>query len=122
MDVPAYSLTVGLAAEHAPSKQCVKTVQNGSAGGIDGLLPQHLKDMTCDSTGDVAIRLTDRLASLLTLMLSGRVPDAVCPVLYGASLTALTKKGGGIRVLRGATGRPDSSPGLLRFHLADVSP
>ncbi len=37
------------------------------------------------------------LCRLVQLMLSGKVPDTVCPLLYGASLCALGKKAGGIR-------------------------
>ena len=41
--------------------------------------------------------LLDAITSFVNLILEGRVPLAVRPVLFGASLTALNKKGGGIR-------------------------
>ncbi|OQV15456.1 hypothetical protein BV898_10331 [Hypsibius exemplaris] len=45
----------------------------------------------------LADRLTGKLASILSLMLHGEVPTDVLPLLYGANLIALNKKGGGIR-------------------------
>ena len=77
--------------------QAINSFPNGSAGGLDGLRPQHLKDLVSGSTGEIAIRLTERLASLIDLMLSGNVPLEICPLLYGACVTALKKKDGGIR-------------------------
>ena len=35
----------------------IKSFRNGSGGGPDGLLPQHLKDMTVAQLGDSAINL-----------------------------------------------------------------
>lgn len=70
---------------------------NGSAGGLDGLLPQHLKDLVAGSVGEISVRLCERLAALVNLMLKGKVPHDICPLLYGASLTALKKKDGVIR-------------------------
>lgn len=35
----------------------IKSFPNGSSSGIDGILPQHLKDLTLPSTGDAGLRL-----------------------------------------------------------------
>jgi hypothetical protein len=69
----------------------------GSAGGLDGLRPQHLKDLLSPSNGEASVKLANSLAALCDVMLSGNVPQSVCPYLYGACLTALNKKDGGIR-------------------------
>jgi hypothetical protein len=69
----------------------------GSAGGMDLLRPQHLKDMITVGTGDSGTRVLKSLSELCNLMLKGLVPQEICPVLYGASLCALLKKDGGIR-------------------------
>ncbi|GAU92579.1 LOW QUALITY PROTEIN: hypothetical protein RvY_04642 [Ramazzottius varieornatus] len=69
---------------------------NGSAGGVDGLRPQHLKDMLSGAPNGATVALAEALAKLITLMLLGRIPDAICGVLYGASFTALKKKDGGL--------------------------
>jgi len=72
----------------------MRTFPSGSAGGPDGLRPQHLKDMLSGPAGQEVI---GPLTELVNLLLAGEVPDAVLPVLYGASLLAFNKKGGGLR-------------------------
>ncbi|GAU91197.1 hypothetical protein RvY_03503 [Ramazzottius varieornatus] len=67
---------------------------HGSAGGADGLRPQHLKDMTAGLNDGMSTELLEALASLATHMLNGKVPAGMCSFLYGASLTALAKDGG----------------------------
>ena len=75
----------------------IRSFPCGSAGGPDGFTPQHLKDMTHPSANAGAQSLGTALASILSLILEGKVPHPVRPFLFGASLTALVKKGGGIR-------------------------
>ena len=68
------------------AKDVVKVIRsfpNGSAGGPDGLKPQHLKDMICPSVNT-----------------SGFLPALsrfVQLVFFGANLTALQKQSGGVR-------------------------
>ncbi|GAU90643.1 hypothetical protein RvY_03032 [Ramazzottius varieornatus] len=66
-------------------------------GGPDGLRPQHLKDLLGGLRDPMSLQLAQALADLVGLMLDGKVPEDVCPTLYGASLIALLKKTGGIR-------------------------
>ena len=75
----------------------IKSFPAGSAGGIDGMRPQHLKDLTSVHTGDAGQRLISRLTEFANLCLAGDVPTVIRPVFCGASLCALTKKDGGIR-------------------------
>ena len=75
----------------------IKSFMPESAGGPDGLRPQHLKDLTCASTGDAGRRLLTLLTQFSNLCLAGRVPVEIQPVFCGASLCALNKKDGGIR-------------------------
>ena len=75
----------------------VCSFRSGSAGGLDGLSPQHLKDLICSGAGEAGELLLKELTALINLMLSGKVNDAVIDVLYGANLCALRKKDGGIR-------------------------
>ncbi|XP_055335726.1 uncharacterized protein LOC129586490 [Paramacrobiotus metropolitanus] len=77
--------------------EAITSFPNDSAGGLDGFRPQHFKDMINDITDDSSGQLCEVLAQLADNMLAGRVPEKIVPVLYGASLTALNKKGGGIR-------------------------
>ena len=78
-------------------KKAIMSFPNGSGGGPDGLLPQHLKDLTGLSAGDGGVLLLKALVQLITLILEGRTPKAICPLLFGATFLALRKKGGGIR-------------------------
>ncbi|XP_050557471.1 uncharacterized protein LOC126911958 [Spodoptera frugiperda] len=75
----------------------IDSFRNGSAGGLDGLSPQHLKDLTCSSAGEAGESLLRELTALINLMLSGNVNESVIDVLYGANLCALRKRDGGIR-------------------------
>lgn len=78
-------------------RSAVNSFRSGSAGGLDGLTPQHLKDLTSASAGEAGESLLRELTALINLMLAGNVHDAVIDVLYGANLCALRKKDGGIR-------------------------
>ena len=75
----------------------IRSFPNGFAGGPDGLRPQHLKDMIRPTTDDGGAALVSALAQFVTLVLAGKTPLSICPFFFGASLTALTKKEGGIR-------------------------
>lgn len=79
---------------------------NGSAAGLDGLRPGHLKELTSCSAGHQGQRLLASLTKLSNFLLCGRVVSEVCPFLFGASLCALNKKDGGIRpIVVGSTFR-----------------
>ena len=79
-------------------KKAIQSFDSGLAGGPDGLLPQHLKDLTEDSLGEPASKLLDAITNFINkIMYAGIVPKEVCEIVYGASLTALSKKCGGVR-------------------------
>ena len=75
----------------------IKSFPAGSAGGVDGLRPQYLKDMISVQNGDAGDKLLARLTEFSNLCLSGKVPLSIRPIFCGASLCALNKKDGGIR-------------------------
>lgn len=77
--------------------RAVMSFRSGSAGGLDGLSPQHLKDLLSSANTDVGDSLLKELTALVNLMLLGRVHQGVSTTLYGANLCALKKKDGGIR-------------------------
>lgn len=70
---------------------------NGSAGGIDGLRPQHLKDMLMKENGEHASKLLRVLCVFSENLLNGKAPAFITPMLYGATLCALRKKDTSIR-------------------------
>lgn len=49
------------------------------------------------SAGEAGQRALTALTKLCNFLLSGKLNDAICELLYGASLCALTKKDGGLR-------------------------
>lgn len=85
-------------------KKSIWTFNTGSASGIDGLSPQHLKDLLSMNSGDAANQLLVSITTLSNLMLSGNVCENFVPFLDGASLISFNKKDGGIRPIAiGAT-------------------
>jgi hypothetical protein len=77
----------------ADIRAAIRAFKPGSAGGRDGLRPQHLKDL---ADGPAGI-LCDVLADFANLVLAGRVPFHVRPIFFGATLLPFAKKGGGLR-------------------------
>ena len=95
-------------------RAAIMSFPNGSAGGPDGLRPQHLKDLLVQSPATVGVTdpsgvgfaletdqvidpLLEAITNLVNLLLGGGVPEFVRESLFGGSLTAISKKGGGIR-------------------------
>ena len=78
-------------------KEVVTAIRCGSAGGPDGLRPQHLKDLTSESAERGSRELIRALSSFIFHILEGNIPVSVQPFFFGATLIALRKKGGGIR-------------------------
>ena len=77
--------------------RAIKSFPCGSAGGPDGLRPQHLKDLTSESAERGGKELLRALSSFILLVLEGNTPLSIQPIFFGANLIALRKKGGGIR-------------------------
>ena len=77
--------------------QAIRSFPKGSAGGPDGLRPQHLQDMVGTSAGAEGILLLQSLTAFTNLVLTGDIPAEIRPFFCGASLTALNKKDGGVR-------------------------
>ena len=75
--------------------KAVRTFPAGSAGGPDGLRPQHLLDLlNCRESGPA---LLTSLTAFTNMLLEGKCDPAVAPVLFGGQLIALEKRTGGIR-------------------------
>lgn len=73
----------------------IKSFPAGSAGGPDGVRPQHLLDFTNNKEAGPA--LTAAITTFVNMLLSGVCPPSVIPIFFGGSLIALEKKSGGIR-------------------------
>jgi hypothetical protein len=92
---PILTADVPLHVSTAEVKRAILSFPNGSAGGPDSLRPQHLKDLL--AVGDSTDPLLEAITDFINLILDGRTPEEVRPILFGGSLTALNKKGGGVR-------------------------
>ena len=61
--------------------RAIRSFRNDSAGGPDGLRPQHLKDMTIPATTGGAQALISALSRFITVVLQGKTPTSICPFL-----------------------------------------
>ena len=75
----------------------IRSFPCGSAGGPDGLTPQHLKDMTGAPAGEEGSTLLSALATFVHFVLRGDVLEEVRPLFFGANLIPFRKPGGGVR-------------------------
>ena len=71
----------------------VRSFPQGSAGGLDCVRPQHLRDLMDPGATD----FIDVVTSFVNLLLRGSCPVDVRPYLFGGNLIALSKKDGGLR-------------------------
>lgn len=76
-------------------KKAIQSFPNGSAGGPDGLRPQHLKDLLLGAHDNHPLLLA--ITDLINLQLEGLTPTSVRSTLFGATLLAISKKSGGVR-------------------------
>ena len=93
--VPDPAATSELQVSEQDVLKAVRSFPPGSAGGPDGIRPQHILEL-CTSHECAAAFLTP-LTSFMNLLLRGQCPPEVQPILFGGRLLALAKKDGGIR-------------------------
>jgi hypothetical protein len=77
--------------------RAIQSFPNGSAGGPDGLRPQHLKDLIGAAAGNGGRDLLRALTAFVNFILQGHTPLSIRPSFFGTKLIALQKKEGGIR-------------------------
>ena len=77
--------------------EAISSFPAGSAGGPDGLRPQHLKDMVYSPSCDGYAELISTLTDFVNMVLAGRVTPAARPFFFGASLVGLLKNDAGVR-------------------------
>ena len=78
-------------------RRAILSMSTGSSGGLDGVRPLHLRQLTATESMEAGKRLLTALTSLCNLVLAGKVPQCARDALFSASLCALRKKDGGIR-------------------------
>jgi len=102
-------------------RRAILSFPAGSAGGPDGLRPQHIRDMLmCQEAG---AEFLSALTDFVNLVLAGRCPADAVPVFFGGRLMALNKKTGGIRPIAvGFTLRRLTSKCANTFGIKRLSP
>jgi len=100
--------------------KAVRSFPAGSAGGPDGLRPQHILHLiSCPVQGRETLTA---LTGFINLLLKGKCHPAVRPILFGAKLLALQKKSGGLRPIAvGYTWRRIASKCANSFALTRLS-
>lgn len=84
-------------------RRAIMSFPSGSGSGNEGFLSQHLKDLIGPVSQEGVMALLNALTSLVNLILEGRTPPLIRPILFGAKLTALIKEKGDVRPI--AVGR-----------------
>ena len=74
----------------------IRSFPRGSAGGPDGIRPQHLVDLTSASAERGGKDLLRALAEFTKFILRGDLPESDKQVFFGATLISLRKKDGGV--------------------------
>ena len=75
----------------------IRSFPRGSAGGPDGIRPQHLSDLTSASAERDGRKLLSALTSFCNLVVGGLTPPFAQSIFFGATLIPLRKKDGGVR-------------------------
>ena len=115
---PPSTLPDSFTAEAHMIMTAVRSFPGGSAGGPDGLRPQHLKDLLCGLSGGeirgeeeesvaegrmgeahITSPLLDVITQFVNFLLNGGagMPRCARKELFGATITGLIKPGGGVR-------------------------
>jgi hypothetical protein len=76
-------------------KKAIASFPAGSAGGPDGLSPQHLKVLV--GSRIAGPDLLTAITGFINMILSGQCPSLIAKSFFGGRLLALSKKSGGIR-------------------------
>ena len=72
--------------------RAVRSFPNGSAGGPDGLRPQHLKDLISVSAERGGRDFLSVLTNFTNIVVSGEIPQPVRSTFFGATLIAIQKR------------------------------
>ncbi|XP_055334990.1 uncharacterized protein LOC129586034 [Paramacrobiotus metropolitanus] len=75
----------------------IHSFPRGSAAGPDGLRPQHLLDIVGPKMDVHSSQFCEALASVLNIVVNGKIPSDIRPTFFGGKLIALRKKDGGLR-------------------------
>ena len=89
------SLHPPLQVSEAEVLRAIRSFPAGSAGGPDGVRPQHIVDLV--SNRESGSELLSAITTFTNTLLDGKCHTEVVSTLFGGNLIALKKKAGGIR-------------------------
>ena len=72
--------------------KAILSFPSGSSGGLDGMKPQYLKDLTSSQLGENASNLLTALTDLINSIFKGKIPKILLLIYFGANLCALKKR------------------------------
>ena len=117
---PDVSETPALTVSEDQVQSAIRTMPPGSAAGLDGMRPMHLKELISAEATEPGRRLLRSITNFVNLILSGSVPDCARDSLFGASLCALKKKDGGLRPIAIGSVYRRLASRIAARHLASV--
>ena len=118
---PSEEVTTALQAKHPPADQdeelplppdiddtrltvteddvlaAILAFPTGSAAGLDGVRPMHLRQLVSKNTAEAGRRLLGAITNLCNAAIVGNIPDTARQAFFSANLVALKKKDGGLR-------------------------
>ena len=74
--------------------KALMSLPNSSSAGLDGILPQILKDLTAKSNGQTGLNFLRAITNFVNVILEGKIPLELRPYFFGAKLIALKKPDG----------------------------
>ena len=86
-----------LRVQTAQVRSAIESMPTGSAAGLDGMRPLHLRQLISAEASEPGRRLLGSLTSLANKALEGDIPECARSAFFGATLCALRKKDGGLR-------------------------
>jgi hypothetical protein len=93
--IPAPPDTQPIQITETEIRNLIRTFPAGSAGGPDGLRPQHVLELI--NSPDAGPALVLAITAFVNLLLKGTCHETLRPLLFGGTLFALRKKSGGLR-------------------------
>ena len=95
--VPDPTIIDGFSTSEFFVRKALMSFPNGSNAGVDGILPQILKNLTAKSNGQTGLNFLRALTNLVNVIFEGKKAFELRRYFFGAKLIALKRPDGGLR-------------------------